>query len=248
MGPVDSSCWTAFRFITGHPFRLMLQDSRLDDPGQVCTLSRWDMIGISAVPIRLITRRHSLFARSSTPWGVQLHSLALDSLTVRIGQTPWGLPCSVDNPSLKCLGAPSPAVARGTANQQNGSADSGYLPFGPSVSEWFRLSCVTRFIGVHCCSPCTSQPSSGQNSLYLARLHCPVSYRKTALPPSHVTVGSRPQSWAGGFAPHDYRRLQVAARKCNKFSINKKARNLRDWSCSDDNGGVQIIRTNNPRD
>ncbi len=43
--------------------------------------------------------------------------LHLIRLLSKNGQTPWGLPCSIDNPSLKCLGAPTPAVALGTANQ-----------------------------------------------------------------------------------------------------------------------------------
>ena len=60
-------------FITGHSIRLVLQDSQFGHLGQVCTLSRQD-IRISAVPIRLITRRHSLFAHSSTSWGFRLHS------------------------------------------------------------------------------------------------------------------------------------------------------------------------------
>lgn len=72
-------------------------------------------------------------------------SLALRLLPMN-GQTPWGLPCSIDNPALKCLGAPTPAVALGTANRQNGSGDSGYLPFWLKRIRVFRLSCVTRFI------------------------------------------------------------------------------------------------------
>ena len=58
--------WTDNGFITGHSIRLVPQDFQFGHPGQVCTLSRQD-IGIPTVPIRLITRRRSLYARSSTP-------------------------------------------------------------------------------------------------------------------------------------------------------------------------------------
>ena len=143
MRPVDSSCWTAFRFITDHPFV------------SCCRISGWMTLGKSA---RFRVRAswhfchpypsHYKTAFAFCPFLYPLGSsasLAFRLLSI-VGQTLWGLPCSVDNPSVKCLGAPTPAVALGTANQQYGSADSGYLPFGPSVSEWFRLSCVTRFI------------------------------------------------------------------------------------------------------
>ena len=56
-------------FITGHSVGLVPQASQFGHPGQVCTLSRQDMYGVSTVPIRPITGRRLLFARSSTSWG-----------------------------------------------------------------------------------------------------------------------------------------------------------------------------------
>lgn len=130
--PVDSSLGRIIWFITGHSIRLVLRDFQFGHLGQVCTLSRQDIDGLAIVPIRPITGRHSLFAHSSTPWGVALHSRSAYCSSFK--QTPLGLPCFADNPIIRCLGAPTPAVALGTANQQNGSANSGYLPFGSSVS------------------------------------------------------------------------------------------------------------------
>jgi hypothetical protein len=118
----------------------MLQDSRLDDLGQVCTLSRQGILA-SPQPLSVSLQDGLRFLPVPIPpeeFGFT--RLRLIRLLSTNGQTPWGLPCSVDNPSLKCLGAPSPAVAHGTANQQNGSADSGYLPFWLKRVMVFRLS------------------------------------------------------------------------------------------------------------
>jgi len=121
----------------------MLQDFRLDDLGQVCTLSRQ---GILAFLLPLSASLQDSFRFLPVPLPPREFSFTHVPLTIHTGQTPWGLPCSIDNPAVKRLGAPSPAVAQRTANQQNGSAGSGYLPFWLKRIIVFRLFSVTRFI------------------------------------------------------------------------------------------------------